>query len=388
MNTTLPQQEPRLGAGFWASMSGQSDGVPEETSVGQREPVRSGAKLPQSELADLTAQLAIMTKSGVDLATSLKTLERQCKRPAAAEVIGGIREAVVSGATFSQALRQYEHSLGPTYVATVAAAEASGQMASVLGQLAQLQRNELRLARTVKSLLAYPVLLASISSLVIAALVLFVLPQFASIFEQYETPLPTITQVLIFCATELRVRWWLYLPLAAGVTTAAVIFRCTARGRRGWDWLLIHGWLMKDVCRGLAVGRACRLLGLMIESGVPLLEGLGLTRQALTNVWFQDLFDHLEHEVISGNGLGAALADAEIVPPSAREMIATAERSGNLGEVTRLLGEHFEEEGEAKMRQVVAVMEPLITVGMGAVVALVVLAVMLPMFDLATFAQK
>lgn len=346
------------------------------------------ASISRRELADMTAQLAIMARSGVDVTTALKSLARQCRKPGMARVIDDVHEAVMGGATLSQALQTHEAIFGPTYVATVAAGEASGKMSQVLAELAQLLRSELRLARTVKALMAYPVLLASVSSLVIIALILLVLPQFAAIFEQYETPLPLITQVLIGFAEELRHRWWIYVPLTVLALFGAISLRVDPRGRRAWDWFCIHAWLVRDVSRTLLVGRSCRLIGLMAESGVPLLECLRLTRRAIGNSYYQDLFDQLEEEVLNGRGLAATLADSEIIPPSAAEMIATAERAGNIGEVTRMVGEHFEEEGEARLRQAVAVLEPLITVGMGAVVAVVVLAVMMPMFDLATFAQN
>ena len=236
-------------------------------------------------------------------------------------------------------------------------------------------------------MLAYPVLLASVSSLVIVALVLFVLPQFGDIFEQYETPLPFLTRVLLAVASEVRVRWWLYGPLAVLIVGGGLAFRLSPAGRRLWDWMLVNVWLIRDVSRALLVGRVCRLMGLMIESGLPLLDSLRLTGQAVKNSYYKDLFADLERDVINGRGLSVVLSKTEVMPPAACEMIATAERTGSLGEVTRLVGEHFEEEGEAKMRQVVAALEPMITVGMGLIVAVVVLAVMLPMFDLATFAQ-
>ena len=345
-------------------------------------------RISRGEIANFSAQLAIMVRSGVDVTTALKSLSRQCRSVHLARILDEVHERVLGGATFSQALRSFTDVFGSTYVATVAAGEASGKMAHVLGQLAEVQRNEQRLLRTIRSLLAYPILLASVSSLVVLALVLFVLPQFASIFDQYETPLPTLTQVLIFIAEEIRGRWWLYGPLAIAGFTAAVSLRFSRSGRRAWDRLIVHAWLVRDVSRSLFVGRICRLLGLMLQSGVPLIESLKLTRKAITNSAYDDLFDALETEVLNGRGLSRTLCESEIIPPAAGEMLATAERSGNLGDITRLVGEHYEEEGEAKMRQVVTVLEPLITVGMGVVVAIVVLAVMLPMFDLATFAQN
>lgn len=352
-----------------------------------KDPGNVRPSISRHELADMTAQLAIMCRSGVDVTTALKSLARQSRRPGVSRVINDVYDSVMGGATLSNALHEHERIFGPTYIATVAAGEASGKMSQVLAELAQLQRSELRLSRTIKALMAYPVLLASVSSLVIVALILLVLPQFANIFEQYDTPLPLITRMLIGFAQELQYRWWLYLPLAGLGVMGLFSLRFSPQGRRALDWVLIHAWLLRDVSRTLLVGRACRLVGLMAESGVPLLECLRLTQRAIGNSYYRDLFDQLEEEVLNGRGLAQTLSGSEIVPPSAAEMIATAERAGNIGEVTRMVGEHFEEEGEARLRQVVAVMEPIITVGMGVVVAVVVLAVMMPMFDLATFTQ-
>jgi type II secretory pathway component PulF len=125
----------------------------------------------------------------------------------------------------------------------------------------------------------------------------------------------------------------------------------------------------------------------MIESGVPLLEGLKLTRNSVRNVLYRRLFDDLEESILNGRGLAASLINAGFVPGVAAEMILTAERTGTLGMVTELMGEHYEEEGESKLRELATLLEPLIIVVMGVIVATIVMAVMLPMFDIATMAK-
>jgi type II secretory pathway component PulF len=125
----------------------------------------------------------------------------------------------------------------------------------------------------------------------------------------------------------------------------------------------------------------------MIESGVPLLEGLRLTRNSVKNSLYQQLFDELEEAILNGRGLANSLINAGFVPSVAAEMVLTAERTGTLGMVTELMGEHYEEEGESKLRELATILEPLIIVMMGVVVATIVLAVLLPTFDLATKAH-
>jgi type II secretory pathway component PulF len=341
----------------------------------------------RKEIANLTSQLAIMTRSGIDVASAIESLNRQCRRPELQRVLQQVHDDVTGGQSLSQALAEHPGVFSETYIASVSAGEASGRLSDVLNQLAHMLRNETRLQSTVRTMFAYPVLLASVSSLVLLALVLFVLPQFAKIFADYDTPLPWITQMLIGLATELRTRFWLWGSLAATAVIGLMVFRRSEQGRLYWDRLLLHASLLRDVTRALAVGRVCRLLGVMLESGVPLLEALQLSHQAVDNRLWRRLLSELENDVLNGRGLSRALLASDFVPPSAAEMIATAERTGNLGEVACLLGDHYEEEGQSKLREFIAVLEPAITVGMGVVVATVVLAVMLPMFDLSTFAS-
>jgi type IV pilus assembly protein PilC len=340
------------------------------------------------DIAEFTAQLSIMVKSGIDAATALGSLASQCQRPALARVLKSVYQAVMSGSTLSDALRRHEKVFDAAFVATVAAGEASGSLPEVLTQLADMQRRELRNRRTMKALLTYPILLLVVSSSVVAGLVVFVLPRFAGIFEQYEVDLPIVTQMLISLASELRTRWWFWFPLVIGGTVGFVIWRRTAAGRVMLDKFWVNTAVLKDVTRAKFTGRICRLMGMMLANGVPILETLRLTRKAVENSLYRTMLHDMEEAVINGRNLASILTNAEIVPRSARDMLATAESTGNVAEVSQLLGEYYEEEAEARMRQLVGLIEPALTVGMGAVVAVVVLAVMLPVFDLSSVAQK
>ncbi|MCA9261991.1 MAG: type II secretion system F family protein, partial [Planctomycetales bacterium] len=151
------------------------------------------------------------------------------------------------------------------------------------------------------------------------------------------------------------------------------------------DRAVLYWAPFRQVARPLMTGRFCRMLAVMLQSGVPILEGLRLAKRLMTNTLFRELLEGMEESVVSGKSLSAALESAEIIPGSAREMIATAERTGNLTEVAAMLGEYYEEEAESRLRQLVRLLEPAITVGMGLVIAVVVLAVMLPIFDLSSF---
>ena len=359
------------------------------TSTGAALPKGRTRSIPRQDIAEFTSQLAIMIRSGLDIASALGSLASQCRRPALAHVLHDIHDGVLSGKTFSGALRQHAEVFEANFIATITAGEASGRMAEVLEQLARIQRSEIRSRRTIRAMMTYPILLLAVSSAVLAALVLFVLPRFATIFEQYDVPLPWLTELLIAAADEMWARWWLWTPLAVVGIVGFFVWRKTEQGRRTIDAFYLRAPLFRSVCRFQLVGRTCRLLGLMIQSGVPLVESLRLTREAINNTLYKELIDGLEEAVVNGRSLESALPDdGGIFPESAREMLITAEGTGKIGEVSGLLGEYYDEEAEAGMRHLVGLLEPIIIVGMGALVAAVVLAVMLPVFDLSTLAHR
>ena len=179
----------------------------------------------------------------------------------------------------------------------------------------------------------------------------------------------------------------IWLPLVLAGFVGLFVSRHVESGRRRWDAAMLNTPILRDITRAFYIGRTFRLLGLMIESGVPLLEGLRLTRNSIRNALYRDLFNELEDSILNGRGLANSLINAGFVPPVAAEMVLTAERTGTLGMVTELMGEHYEEEGESKLRELATILEPLIIVAMGVIVATIVLAVMLPMFDIATMAR-
>ena len=329
-----------------------------------------------------------MTQSGVDVTSALMSMTRQSKKPGLKNTLHTIHGELIDGRKLSDALRLFPRIFNETYVASVGAGEASGKMTRVFGQLAQLQRNEIRLRASIQKVLIYPVVLMLVSLIVLSGLVLFVLPQFAGVFEEFETPLPFITQLLIDISAFIRGNILICGLFMAVVVACLTGLRYSRFGKTAWDQFLLMTPLVKDVTQSLYFGRVCRLLGLMLSSGLPLLESLGLAKRSIGNLQYKKLFTNLEDDVLNGGGISQRLLNSEFVPASAAEMIATGEQTGALESVTQLVGEHYEEDGESRLRDLVALLEPAVTIVMGGLVAVVVMAVLLPMFDLATFANK
>ena len=169
----------------------------------------------------------------------------------------------------------------------------------------------------------------------VAGMVCFVLPQFAQIFEDADVALPTLTRVLLSATDAVGAYLFLWLPLVVVTGVGLVGYFRTERGRRLWHSTQLNAVLLRGVMRSLLIGRTFRLLGMMVQSGVPLLEGVRLTRRSIQNLLYRDLFQKLENDILNGRKLGQSLVEAGFVPPTAAEMVITAEKTGTMGVVTQ-----------------------------------------------------
>ena len=282
------------------------------------------------------------------------------------------------------ALKKHTAVFGETYIVAIQAAEASGQMTEVLDRLTKLLRFEIRMRNTIKSILTYPVILFFVALLVSSALILFVLPQFATVFENLEKPVPPSTQILLDVSVFVRSHFLYLLPTLAVGAYCAWKAMALDSVKLFFDGLLLRMKGIGPAMQSLAAGRVFTLMGTMLQSEIPLLEALGLCRTASRNRLLQRLFHRLEDDVIKGRGIGPGLAVADCIPRGAAQMISTAERSGRLAEVIQTVGEFYEEEGERQIRQAVKFLEPAIILVMGVFVSFIVMSIMLPLLDVSS----
>src|SRR3954467_706516 len=193
---------------------------------------RDRGALSKRDLLSVTQQLPIMTRSGGDLASAFHSLSQQCSNPMLRSILAQVHKDVTGGKSISDAMFAQAAVFGDAYVASVAAGEAAGKLPEVLGRLAQFQRSEMRVRATVRTLLAYPLLLSGVSSLVVIGLVTFVLPKFDDIFGQFEVALPVITQVIVAMSDLLRKNWLILVPLMLCAVAGLIASRNMDAGRK------------------------------------------------------------------------------------------------------------------------------------------------------------
>ncbi len=358
-----------------------------EAAVAAKAAPWSRASVSKSDLLVVTTQLSIMCQSGVDLAAALGNVAKECRHAGLQRTLSAVSADVNSGVSPSIALGRHASTFGEAYVASIAAAEASGTLTAVLQRLCDSLKNEIRMRNAILSIIAYPVVLTAVAGIVISALVFFVLPQFSKVFQNMSRPAPPFTQLLLDSASLLRgqVHW---VAAVVGVAAFGLFqFSRTEACRRYFDRLVLHAPLLRSATRSLLTGRTFRLLGTLLESGVPLLNALRLCRSAVKNRLFLEMFDNLDRDVTNGRGLSGEIARSEFVPPGAAQMVQTAERTGRLASVLQLIGQHYEEEGEQFIKSAMKVVEPAVIVLMGLVVGGIVMSVMLPLLDVTTAGQ-
>lgn len=347
-------------------------------------PVRK--KISKSDLMLITTQLSIMTRSGMDLSDAVFQITRQSKNPKIQSVMQSVHAELQEGRSFSAALAAQPDVFGGSFVASIAAAEASGTLVEVLTRLKDLLRNEVRMQTTIRGVLMYPIILLFVAAAVFAAMLFFVLPQFDKVFRNLEVPAPLMTQLLLDFGHLVRSHAWLCALGVVATIFTVIQLRSTTAYRRFRDRALLRTRWIKTGTQSLFSGRVFRMIGSMLQSGVPLLESIRLCRTSIDNLLFHEMFANMEAEILAGQGIANTLATSNCVPTGAAEMIGTAERSGDLGAVMEMVGEFYEDEGERRIRNQVRLLEPAIIVVMGGLVALVVAAVMLPLFDLSSSA--
>ncbi|MCA9039798.1 MAG: type II secretion system F family protein [Planctomycetaceae bacterium] len=344
-------------------------------------------RIPRQDVLFFTTQLSIMCRSGIDLAAAIQNIAQQTTHEAFRETLLQIHSEVSDGKSVSSALQNQPHAFDESYIASVAAGEAAGKVPQVLNRMAELIRNEVRLISTLKQVMAYPLVLMGVCGFVLLALIFFVLPQFAQVFQDLGTVAPPFTQLLLDLSRMIRENILIILLGTACAGVGIYFWSKTDQAKRLRDSFLLYFRPIRAASQAVMIGRVFQLLGTLLQSGIPLLESLQLCQGSLRNMHYRSLFQRLEDEVISGRSIGAVFMRTDFIPPGAAQMVLTAEQTGNLGMVLSEVGSFFEEEGERQVKGLTKVLEPAIIVITGAVVAGIVLSIMLPLLDVSTQSQ-
>ncbi len=340
----------------------------------------------RSELPFFTSQLAIMLETGTPLAAALESLAEQMTCPHWQALISQLSRQVEEGSSLAHAAGAYSHVFDPVFIAMISAGEASGTLAQILTRLANLTRRSSRLRHKVIAALIYPAMLTGIAISVICLMIFFVLPRFATVFTEMNVQLPASTRILLAISNFVRVHPIIFGLVLAAVITALVLFIRSESGKAWRARISLRLPIMGPLLIATINARIYRMIALLTEASVPLLDALELTRTATRNPAYTSLLAQTHESVLNGRTMYEILSASRLIPPSQARMIHTGEQNAQIGKVTGMLADYLDDINETKVGMLTSIMEPILLIGMGLLIGSVAVSLVLPMFDLSRIA--
>ena len=361
----------------------------EESTAAEREVARKEwlpslwrHKMPASDLALLTRQLSALLGAGVQLVEALGALSDQSARAATKRMLSQVRERVREGSSLADALTAHRDVFSDLYIGMVRAGEQAAALEAVLDRLAEYSERQSDFVTKVRSALTYPIIMMCVGTAIMAFLVAYVVPQVATIFEQQHAALPLATKILIAFSGMVTTYWLpiglLLVALVAGFTGAMA----TPRGRRIYDIALLKMWYIGPTMIRIICARFARTLATLLASGVQLLPALDAVKGVVTNGLLKDAVEKSRESIREGHGMGETLEQSGLFPPLLIAMIRVGERSGELERMLERVADNYEREVSHSLSQMTTVLEPVMTLAMAAVIVFMMLAVLMPIFQL------
>ena len=343
---------------------------------------RNRGSISTTELTLFTRQLATLVRSGMPLDESLTAVSQQSEAKRVKRISLGVRASVLEGSSMAQALNQFPNAFPPLFRATVEAGEQSGKLDLILERLAEYVERRQVMQQKVVLAAFYPAILTVVAVGVVVLLLTYVVPQVVGVYSDIDQELPGLTKGMIALSDFLRD----YGPyLAVAMVIGFIIFGRMMRNepfRRRVHRLQLRIPLIGRLTRGANTGRFTRTLGILFGSGVPILDAMRIGTQVVTNVPMRDAIDIATSKVREGAPLARSLGESRLFPPITIHLIASGESSGRLDEMLDRAAENQEREVETLVAALMGVFEPLLILTMGGIVLLIVLAILLPIFDL------
>jgi len=344
----------------------------------------------QRELAVMSRQFATLVASGMPMLRTLHTLEEQTQDERIKDAVAGVRADVEAGSTLEQAMERHPEVFDRLFVAMVRSGEESGRLEDALDRIAYQVEKSDALRRQVKSAMTYPTLVFGFAFLALLAIVAFIIPVFAGIFEELaednpgeSAALPLPTQLCVTASDAITSYWFIIFPAIIGGLVLFFRWKRTESGRNAWERAILKlPFKIGDVIQKVALARWSRTFAGSVSAGVPMLQAIKLTGQTAGNVVIEQTMDEVYSSAKRGGSLAAPIQRAPIFPPMVGHMVSVGEETGQLENMLGKIADFYETEVDAKIKALTSLLEPLMIVFVGGVVGFIVIAMYLPIFSL------
>ncbi|MBN1233036.1 MAG: type II secretion system F family protein [Candidatus Coatesbacteria bacterium] len=347
-----------------------------------RLPFGRGGSVSVKDLAIFTRQFSTMINAGLPLDQCLNILSKQAEKESFQKAIAKINQEVEKGSTLAEALAKFKNIFNDLYINMVKAGEAGGILDQILHRLALFLEKSDQLRRKVFAAMMYPVVITFVAIGATSFMLLFIIPIFATMFAGFGAKLPLPTRIVVFMADVLRGYWWLILSIIAGVFLALRAYKKTDQGEKVLDGLKLKAPVFGDIIKKIAVARFTRTLGTLLNSGVPIIEGLIVTSKTTGNRVIGDAILSARISISEGQTIAAPLEKTRVFPPMVIQMIEVGEQTGNLDEMLNKVADFYDDEVDTAVSGIMSILEPIIIVALGVLIGGMVIAMYLPLFDI------
>lgn len=347
-----------------------------------------GNRISVRETAMMTRQLASLVKANIPLVEALTALVDQTENERLKVILAQVRQDVNEGSSLAKACAAHPKAFDNVFVNMIEAGESSGTLSLVLMKLADLKEAQMRLRGKITSAMTYPALMMVVAGGLILIIFTFVIPKLAKIFDSMNKPMPVITKILIM-ASDVFVSWWfLFVGGAFALVWMFKRYISTPYGRAKWDAFKLRAPVFGTLVRMVAVTRFASTMSTLLSSGVPILTSMNIAKNLVDNVPISRAIMNARENITEGQSIAEPLRKCGEFPPLVIHMIAIGEKTGELPGMLQNVGETYEEQVNARIESMTAMLEPLMIIIMGGVVAFMVLSVFLPLMDISNISQR
>jgi type IV pilus assembly protein PilC len=342
------------------------------------------AKVKLEELAMFTQQLSSMLLAGLPLVSAMDALQEQVPSLVFQVILRNVRSDVASGTPFSEACEKYPKAFPKLFTSMTQAGEASGNLGDILAKTAAYFSETVKLTKKVKSAMTYPITVILFAIALVNVLLIFVIPVFGEMFTSFGKELPTLTQLLLDLS-EFMKSYIVYILFVIAISSKFLsVFFATPKGRIVKDSLVLKAPIFGELSRKINLSRFCRTFSILLKSGVPILRSLEIVAMGSNNTFIEKASVDISRHISQGGQISEILAVTPYFPSLIKHMVQAGEQTGDIDSMLVKVSDFYDVEIENTVAALTSLLEPILIVFLGAVIGTIVMAMFLPIFQLAT----
>ncbi|HNR66124.1 MAG TPA: type II secretion system F family protein [Atribacterota bacterium] len=339
------------------------------------------------DLAIFYRQFATMVSAGLTLVSCLEILSKQTENKLLAEKIEDIKKSVERGSTLADAFASHPETFSKLYINMIKAGEIGGVLDDILNRMATLMEKEYELRQKIKSAMTYPMFIFGAAFVMGVFVLIFILPQFVGVFQQFGGELPYLTKMLVWFTVVFNRYWYIFFAFLALIVIAFIAYQRTKQGHKNIDRLKLKIPIFGNLFLKTSINRFTRTLGTLIRSGVPIIQSLRVSAESIGNDILAEAVMNAADRIKEGQSISTPLEESRVFPPMVTQMILVGEESGELETMLLNVSQFYDQEVERAVEQLTSVIEPILMVVVAGVVGVMVIAMYLPIFSMVNLVQ-